>query len=53
MASRSLKAEDVWGAISAAIFLLFGTDVSFVVPNSTVCQAGTLIYGDVKTKSLI
>ena len=30
---RSLKSADMWGAIAAGIFLLFGTDIAFVVKN--------------------
>ena len=49
---RSLKAEDMWGAISAARFLLVGTEVYLVVPNSTLCPDGALIYGSVMMKGL-
>ena len=41
------------GAILAAISFLVGTDVALVVPNSTICPPGALIYGDFQMKVLI
>ena len=41
------------GAISAAIFLLVRIDVALVVPNSTICTAGALLYCYLKRKGLV
>ena len=50
---RSLKAEDIWGSISAARFFLVGTDVALVVPNSTICPDGALLYDVLQMKGLV
>ena len=51
--SRSLKAEDTPGTTSAAIFLLVGTDISFVVTNQNIFQDGDFLYGALQIKVLV
>ena len=48
-----MKAEDMWGKISAAIYLLVVTDIALVVQTSTLCTDGALIYDDVYIKGLV
>ena len=50
---RSLKAVYIRGLISAAIFLLVGTDIAFGVTNKNLCPDGALIYGGLQTKVLV
>ena len=50
---RSLKAEDIQGAILAARFLLVGIDISIMVKNCTLCPDGVLIYGALQIKVLV
>ena len=48
-----LKAENIWGEISATIILLVWTDIDFLVENQTLCADGALIYGVLQIRGLL
>ena len=50
---RYIKAEDIRGTIVAARFFLTGTDIAFMVTNSTIFTDSALIYGDLHTKGFL
>ena len=50
---RSIKVEDMWGAISATSFSLVFTEAVLFVPDSTIFQAADFLYGDFQMKVLV
>ena len=50
---RSLKTEDICGAVSAAIFFVSWYIHIYMVTDSTLCPDGALIYGYLQMKGLV